>query len=749
MFVHRISQLRFPYAKRKTENGVFGSWPGFSVGLNWSWMEAIELHLPAAVEVSGFGRDGVLAKEGGRLIAKDHVFGRFPVTRGSTSSSDKTCRVTVSEHNPVSRNKKPDGLCMFHTSLPNYADETTAPHNAKPLFTSKQLQRKTGKALKNSSFSSKRPRSEHGRQGSISQLVMSDCNAITGKHKTGLTEGTFAEKYPVVGQKHSLDGKRGDKRNYRPPTKTKVDPFFSKAAVVNSSLSAGGGSILGIMIALGIFVSGIYGLKSGNHDVTEHVDELSLNDLLDGSYKYLGLCQDKAKKAANTNENLVNTLKKACSILQPWRTVQSQNAGELGSSCNRKVDALSSGSSVASRTDCTVRDNHIGDLALSSKDTCTELKSSPIYQPEDILERLALPPAKDLDALLLDTSNSKQPLLRSMTDLRLSKPMSFGDSLPPFSWSHYSNGPSRSTIDAGKLSSDRSRWARLGNMVSSLGDAPKHIDLDYLSCDDKNSIKSSEAITSHNPVQLSQNCLGSFDWQLKFGLPVENLLRAPKAEGEFRYPENDLVLAGPSLNHQEFERKRNSTECSVGANDQNQWRLHTPEKLVHAGHSPRLMTAAQTLYDIARHSTAGQDTRELRWPKKPSQKAMKARKPRSTGKTEGLSGIQRLPLGRNTVEITDKTLPSKRPKYSNNRKMDISRTNHVGRAPIKWAIPTSSRSPPSKSETVEAKQSSSGSVKPLGVMPSYKHVLDKTCDSELRKTVLLDWGGRGRSKNEC
>ncbi|PIA49121.1 hypothetical protein AQUCO_01300168v1 [Aquilegia coerulea] len=700
----------------------------------------MELSIPAAVEVTKlltiekFGREGVSTGGGDQresAISKDPIHGRFPVSRCSTSNTDMACRVTASEQIPVPRTNKVDaGLCVFHSSLPSYEGETTSPQDAKLLFTGKHLQRKAGKAPKNGSICLKRPRSEHS-QMSMSKPVYGDCNVPTGKHKSGLTEGTFAERSPATGQKLIIDGKRVDKRYFKPPTKTKMDPFFPKVGLVNSSSSAGGGNILGI-----------YGLKSDIHDVTKHVDELSLNDLLDGSYQYPSLRQDKGKKTANINDNLVIAIKKACSILQPSRPLQSQNGAKLDSNSNRKLNAclLSTNSSLASGTDCNKGENCRAGLASSSsvsreKDTCIGSNTSPLYQPKEILERLALPPAKKLDSLLLDIS--KPVLSKSLNDIKLSKPISYGAHLPPFPWSYCSGGPCKTPVDTANLSSNRSRWVRIGNIASSLGDAPSFLDLKCLDVNYDNSIKGSDATSSQNSLKfgLPQKDLASFDWQLKLGLPRDISLRKNNADDELTHHENDL--------HEEFEhsKRRGLDQC--------QRQLHTPEKLIHAGHSPRALAAAQTLYEFARHSAADQNSGKLRWPKKPSQKAMKARKPRSTGKTDALSSKPRLVLEHtDSVKIMDNTLSSKKPKYTNNKKVDFSYANHVGRAPMKWSsIATSSRSSPSRSDNVEAKQSPSDSVK-RGMMPSFKRALDRACDSQSRKAVSLDWG-RGRSKHDC
>ena len=95
---------------------------------------------------------------------------------------------------------------------------------------------------------------------------------------------------------------------------------------------------------LGYFISGIYGLKSDIHDVTKLVDEISVNRLLDGTYKCPSLGKDKGKKAVSTNENILHSVRKACSLLQLRRPVQSQQFSETDCSSNRKLSTCSANS---------------------------------------------------------------------------------------------------------------------------------------------------------------------------------------------------------------------------------------------------------------------------------------------------------------------------------------------------------------------------------------------------------------------
>ena len=66
------------------------------------------------------------------------------------------------------------------------------------------------------------------------------------------------------------------------------------------------------------------------------MEDLSLNELLDGTYEYPSLGKEKGRKAANTTENFLHSVKKACSIL-PLRRVQSQNFTDVHNSSHKKM----------------------------------------------------------------------------------------------------------------------------------------------------------------------------------------------------------------------------------------------------------------------------------------------------------------------------------------------------------------------------------------------------------------------------
>jgi len=61
--------------------------------------------------------------------------------------------------------------------------------------------------------------------------------------------------------------------------------------------------------------SGAHGLKSDVRDITNHIENLSLSELLDGTYKYSSLGREKGKKVLRTKEELLVSVRKAFSML--------------------------------------------------------------------------------------------------------------------------------------------------------------------------------------------------------------------------------------------------------------------------------------------------------------------------------------------------------------------------------------------------------------------------------------------------
>lgn len=115
--------------------------------------------------------------------------------------------------------------------------------------------------------------------------------------------------------------------------------------------------------------------------------------------------------------------------------------------------------------------------------------NKPLYSPLDLFKRLALPPTKDLDSLLLDATKPISSS-KSASDLRLGKQqLAHRGGLPHFPWSNALNGHSRTNSDAAKLHTVRAtcpgKWARMKNPVALFrGNSDGFTDLDSITYDE-------------------------------------------------------------------------------------------------------------------------------------------------------------------------------------------------------------------------------------------------------------------------
>ncbi|KAF5938566.1 hypothetical protein HYC85_022825 [Camellia sinensis] len=573
-------------------------------------MDAVELALPAVVAVSklmgseGFGGAGGGAVSGGGGVTVMEVEARES-DRISIAVAPLLCR--KDEMGAVNTQESTFWNKISDTELGRHAYQLSSFHcedapeelkfgsrNSSPLYMpnieGKQIPRKSGKVARGSGYS------KRSRMAQMEEVSINEAEADDVKEKTQTAK-----------QKNGLNGKRGDKRSGKVSTKTKYDYFSLKAGMVSFNSATGGNNFFGIN-----------GLKPDTSDVTKHLDELSLE--------------------------------RTCSILRQCKPLQSQNSVEIDNSYNQKVSTcpLSSDTSVATRNDNDKGDTCTTDLSSHDKDSFSKPKIPAdvldfvLCQPKDILERLALPPPKDLDSLLLDVAKPTV-VSKNNSDSR-GKQISHRDSLPPFSWSHNSGGHYKSSADAIKSSAGRSDFLA---------------DLESLTYD-------------HSLVPLEG---------LKNG-PVENKI-APFASASFPWFE----LGSSS-----------SATCSIASKlpPESDSSLKYEED---AGNSPRLLAAAQTLCDIAAHFLKQDVHGMVRWSKKPSEKTMKACKSKSNDKSgEIFAAPKSVNISDNHVKNANEVSPLKKPRLLMNEKSnkDLGH-NTLKKGPINWSIPRSNRSSPSTS----------------------------------------------------
>ncbi|KAI6707181.1 hypothetical protein NL676_010143 [Syzygium grande] len=446
-------------------------------------MDAVELPYPvdvAAAAVSklimgsdGFvGRAGVGAGGGVVVAAKkveprgggvdfDRVVGILPIRPCGAAGDRKDVATPVNALDMPSQHKSTEAENYRHNHLlPDLHCKDVAQDRPRsdvnfvhsPGSEDVRLPWKAGKVPRNNNTSSKRARSTQVEDASAITLA----DEVKGLTDKSLTRSGSLEKNHS-GKQRTVGSKRGDRRNSKAPVKNRYDAFMTRPCSSSFTVSPGGSNFLGF-----------YGLKSDNRDITKLVDDLSLIDILEGTFKCPSLGKEKGKKSANADDKLTQSVRKACSVLQPLRRGQSQNLAEIEICEDKKISSVLSSASLAeSAAEGDYRDMYSVDPSSSNEGPCGKPETSvdpldlPLYTPNDLWERLSLPPSKDLDSLLLDAA---KPALssKSMSDLRSGKQIVRRGCLPLFPWSHAFNGHSRNNSDAAKLSISRStcqgRW---------------------------------------------------------------------------------------------------------------------------------------------------------------------------------------------------------------------------------------------------------------------------------------------------
>nr|KYP34384.1 hypothetical protein KK1_044660 [Cajanus cajan] len=437
------------------------------------------------------------------------------------------------------------------------------------------LERRREKVSRTGGSCSKRSRmSESEHSTSLNEL--DESKGISEKLGSHHIKSISPKKSQFPRQKcHST--KRGEKRNFKVP---------SSMAKYDSRCLKLGASIFGSAYeGNNLFVN--YGLKHDIQDVTKLMDVPSLDELLRDTFDCPSLSKDKRKLTSNTSGFFFNSVRKACSLLQLPKSVQSQNMAEIDSSFYKKISTsqMSSVCVVESISNGDKEQSFTSDMSACHKDLCAENECPsspldfPLYQPKNVLERIALPPSQDLESLLLDVSKLGVPAKNSK-NLLPGKQVSRQPSLPAFPWSHAFGTHSRINSDTVKLSTNRStcqgKWARIGVISSS--------------------------------TDIGRGCFTNLD--------------------SFSYDQSLVPSTGSSNNKVCPSSFANVSLC--------QWNSSSPEthskdsKATAGAHCPRLLEAAQTLYEIASYSPRWNSYGTIRL-QKTSHKAMKGKnlKPRT------------------------------------------------------------------------------------------------------------------------
>ncbi|KAL8200941.1 hypothetical protein R6Q57_012280 [Mikania cordata] len=621
-------------------------------------MDAVELQLPAAVVTKIMRSPGC-----------------------STSfhpEKDDNCNLNGSKS--TFWNKMDDDLNRQAGRLTSFHDrEAFADHDMVSVQEAKQSQRKSGKASRSNVNSSRRSRVMH-MEASLDVTGVANVNELS-KELGSYPGYNIADRTQTAKLKAAVSGKRNEKRNGKIP-KNKCDSFSVKAGLSSFSSAAGGNNILGMYMVLNMT----------SMILQKHAEEVSLNDLLDGSYKGPNPIKVKEKSTEASNGSILQSVKEACSVLHLQRRTQNPKVPAVDANYDYNASSFLTNSSTNDDNKGYAADpaccNKVESSCTGQTDHHTDMLQLPLFEPKAVLDRLTLPPHKDIDLMLLD----------SMKPTSTSK-VHNGGSLPTFPWSHISGGHFKANPDVVKSTPSKStcqgRWVKMGKSPNSVGDT-----------------NTTSYLADFQDLTFNQSLV-----------PLQSQQPGPTEKEK-----SPLI---PILDREVTPSGARTTASKH------------PD-----GHSAGVLSAAQTLCNIAAEFRKQDQCVPASWQKKSSHKSIKACKLTSDEKLE--KALFTIPSSR----IVGPTNGPNDSKANTSKKLKLS-VNDPAKGQYHWSTstPQSSRSSssPSKSfrnSSMEAKyhESSSSLMKRTIITPPVK-LPNKP--SKLRKLVPMEWKSRGDVKGNA
>ncbi|XP_020574980.1 uncharacterized protein LOC110021004 isoform X2 [Phalaenopsis equestris] len=743
-------------------------------------MDAAELRLPVNVTVDKRMESDDLDRVG-EIEARSST--------GKEASASHKGSGTGSCRTESSRNKKDEDSCV-HGNLPSHPllGENTKGHDFEKVDGHASLsQNQEGKLLGRKY--SKRPVSIPSKRSRIDDVESCMNEFGTGSHrsisgKAGLDpiRCTLADKSQIVKLKRVHDGRKTDKKVFRASVKNKYESLTSKVNLACSDTFSGGSNILGT-----------HGSKLDLQDIARNLDEISLCELLDGSYKFGKLPMDKGKKCSNSNDSILLSVRKACSILCP-RSQIAENGSNVKASQSSQDPSFSTGSS----SDCEAKEKQLEELLTKSKDQDSlhaNWSESTVLQPKNLLEQLGLPAAHELEAYMFNPNTSSVPAQLTPKDKNCNY-----IGIPPFPWSVSHGGNGKPSVDFCKANSSRnscqSKWARIvGSSTSTHG---HNLDsLNQQKIDDflevirsftpslqppSDGPSNKSAVLGTQPevevVEILNSVLESGSFNSKADQPVEvtpsfngtylgsdskdnGSAVVSRCEMRLDYSKFNLLLKDKDKAVMMESRTVTIDDSSVSnvntGSNCSTWRSLNWEKYRQV-YSSELLSAAETLLEMAYSSESMTATKHsngrLRWPKTPSMKTMKARK--SSTSLDKPDRSFRSPVHNDPIKQSN--TPSAKHQPTSERKTNFIRPCSSGRETVRWSsIPMSAASSPHKLGKDLNLRSPHGNSTFRPLLAPFSSRADKTYDNQIRKapakppsvafegSSIRDWI-RGRNK---
>lgn len=760
-------------------DGAFGVYFGYF----W-WMDDVELPLPVNVTVDKLMESDDLDRIG-EIEARSSA-GK-EASSSHKGSGSGPCRIESS------RNKKVDEDSCLHDNLPSrpQCGENSKGHDIEkvdghtplsPNQEGKLLGRKYTK--RPVGIPSKRPKIDDP-ESCMKESGTGGHHNISSKAALDPIRCTLADKSQIVKLKRVHDGRKADKKFFRASVKSKYESLTSKAILACSDTFSGGNNILGT-----------HGSKSDLHDIAKKMDELSLSELLDGSYKFPKLPMDKGKKYSYSNDSILLSVRKACSILCPPPHGIAENASNVKASQSSQDPSFSTGSS----SDCEAKDKQLEELITNDKDQHSlqaNWSESTVLQPKNILEQLGLPAVHELETFLFFNPGSTLVPVQLTPKARRCNYVG----MPPFPWSFSHGGNSKTSADFCKVNSTKNscqcKWVRIGTSSSSIyghnvdslsqqkiddilqlmrsftsilqppfdGPSSKSIVMGTFPVVEvpeiMNSVHESVVPVSFKskacqPHEVTHSLNGTYlDSNSKDnGSGVVSRCEINLDNSKFNLPLKDKAVPVES-------RTIIIDGCSVsGVNtgtNCNSWQSPDWEKYREV-YSPEVLSAAEILFEMSRSSesmiAAKHSSGRIRWPKTPSMKTMKARKSSTSLDKPDRS----FPSAGHNDLIKQANITSAKHQPATEKKANFIRPSGSGREAIRWSsIPMSASSSPQKldKDLNQRLPHGNSSFKPL--LTPFSSRADKPYDNQIRKaptkpssvafegSSIRDWI-RGRNK---
>lgn len=350
--------------------------------------------------------------------------------------------------------------------------------------TAKEIKSKSGRRTKNGGLSRKRTRT-NPEEALLNSVDGPDSTNVPMK-KTDLKDPScpipFNGKSRKLNGKHSQASKTGKKRSCKSDRMTGAGSFGRKTGPINPN--AGGKNILGI-----------YGLKSNSIDVSKHMANLTLTDLLNGYCEVARFSRTDTRESNINNENIIQTVKNICKILPSQSVISKKKVNDLDNTYSlngqlsgwpisqNKVNEMNFGAKIEDTTD---QGKVVGQessrrkevwssepceadsegLVKATTNSVFPVHNLPFYQPEEFSKCLGIPSVETVDTLIAQCPFQMAAGLQS-SSLRHSNTYTVqSGTIPPFHWSLPHVGPYKGYLDTGRLSMNRntmqSRWIRVG-----------------------------------------------------------------------------------------------------------------------------------------------------------------------------------------------------------------------------------------------------------------------------------------------